>query len=95
MIAVIQRVSEAKVEIENKTAGHIGIGLMVLLGIEHEDREDDINWLSRKINNLRIFDEHQLPVAALSPLRMPRDPQKIVRLILLCRLRTRSCEFRH
>ena len=57
MIAVIQRVSEAKVEIENKTAGHIGIGLMVLLGIEHEDREDDINWLSRKINNLRIFDD--------------------------------------
>ena len=55
MIAVIQRVSEAKVDIENKTVGQIGIGLIILLGIENEDGEDDINWLSRKVVNLRIF----------------------------------------
>ena len=55
MIAVIQRVSEAKVDIENKTVGQIGIGLIILLGIENEDGEDDINWLSRKVANLRIF----------------------------------------
>lgn len=57
MIAVIQRVSEAKVEIKNKTAGQIGNGLMILLGIEYEDGEDDIKWLSRKVINLRIFDD--------------------------------------
>jgi D-tyrosyl-tRNA(Tyr) deacylase len=57
MIAVVQKVSEAKVEIENKIEGQIGVGLMVLLGIENEDRDEDIDWLSRKIINLRIFDD--------------------------------------
>jgi D-tyrosyl-tRNA(Tyr) deacylase len=57
MIAVVQKVSEAKVEIENKIEGQIGVGLMVLLGIENEDRDEDIDWLSRKIVNLRIFDD--------------------------------------
>ena len=57
MIAVIQRVREAKVEIDNITKGQIGQGLMILLGIENEDGEDDIDWLSRKTINLRIFDD--------------------------------------
>lgn len=57
MIAVIQRVAEAKVEIENKVAGQIGSGLLILLGIENEDGVDDIDWLSRKIVNMRIFDD--------------------------------------
>ena len=55
MIAVIQKVTEARVDIENTTIGEIGSGLMVLLGIENEDGENDISWLSRKIVNLRIF----------------------------------------
>ena len=55
MIAVIQKVTEARVDIENTTVGEIGSGLMVLLGIENEDGENDISWLSRKIVNLRIF----------------------------------------
>lgn len=57
VIAVIQRVSEAKVEIDGKMSSEIGVGLMVLLGIENDDSEDDINWLSRKIINLRVFDD--------------------------------------
>ena len=57
MIAVIQRVSEAKVEIETRISGKIGSGLLVLLGIEEADYEEDIEWLSRKIINLRIFDD--------------------------------------
>lgn len=57
MIAVIQRVTEARVDIEEKTAGQIGKGLMILLGIEHEDGKEDIEWLSRKIVNLRVFDD--------------------------------------
>jgi len=57
VIAVIQRVSEAKVEIEKRVSGNIGHGLLVLLGIEDADNDEDIEWLSRKIINLRIFDD--------------------------------------
>ncbi len=57
MIAVIQRVTEAKVEIEEKISGLIGHGSLVLLGIEAADNVEDIRWLSKKIVNLRIFDD--------------------------------------
>ncbi len=57
MIAVIQRVSEAKVEIESQIVGKIGPGILMLLGIEAEDGEQDIHWLSSKIAKLRIFDD--------------------------------------
>ncbi len=55
MIAVIQRVSESSVKINGSIQGKIGKGLMVLLGIEEADDITDINWLSKKIVNLRIF----------------------------------------
>ncbi|EKB48043.1 D-aminoacyl-tRNA deacylase [Cecembia lonarensis] len=55
MIAVIQRVSESSVKINGKVRGSIGIGLMVLLGIEEADAQEDMDWLSRKIVHLRIF----------------------------------------
>ena len=57
MIAVIQRTSEAKVDIDGKTIGQIGHGILILLGIEEADSSEDIEWLSRKIVNLRIFDD--------------------------------------
>ncbi len=57
MRAVIQRVTKASVTIENKVNGHIQKGLLVLLGIEDADGEDDIKWLSNKIVNLRIFND--------------------------------------
>ncbi|WP_026947225.1 D-aminoacyl-tRNA deacylase [Algoriphagus marincola] len=59
MISVIQRVSEASVKIEGKIKSEIGLGLMVLLGIEDADTEEDIEWLSKKIVNLRIFPDDQ------------------------------------
>lgn len=55
MIVVIQRASEASVKIEGKIKAEIGTGLMILLGIEEADGEEDISWLSKKIVNLRIF----------------------------------------
>lgn len=55
MIAVIQRVSESTVKIDGQIKGQIGTGLMVLLGIEEADGGEDIEWLSKKIVNLRIF----------------------------------------
>jgi D-tyrosyl-tRNA(Tyr) deacylase len=55
MIVVIQRVSEASVRIDGKVKGEIGVGLMVLLGIEDADTQEDIDWLSKKLVNLRVF----------------------------------------
>ena len=57
MKVVIQRVSEASVNIAGKTVGSIGHGLLILLGITHEDSETDIQWLCNKIVNLRIFND--------------------------------------
>lgn len=55
MIVVIQRVSESSVRIDGKVKGEIGMGLMVLLGIEDADTQEDIDWLSKKLVNLRVF----------------------------------------
>lgn len=55
MRAVIQRVSEASVKIEEKLTAQIGEGLLVFLGIEDSDSIEDIEWLSGKISRLRIF----------------------------------------
>ncbi|MBS1667784.1 MAG: D-tyrosyl-tRNA(Tyr) deacylase [Bacteroidetes bacterium] len=59
MRAVIQRVSHASVEIEGKIKSQISKGLLVLMGIEDADTKEDIEWLSMKIVNLRIFDDEQ------------------------------------
>lgn len=57
MRAVIQRVAKAGVTIEGTINGAINTGLLVLLGIEDADGEEDIKWLSNKIVNLRIFND--------------------------------------
>lgn len=57
MRAVIQRVAEATLSINQETERSIGPGLVILLGIEASDEEADIRWLSGKISRLRIFDD--------------------------------------
>ena len=57
MRVVIQRVTEANVKIEGNIAGQIGNGLMIRVGIEEADGAEDIAWLTKKIVNLRIFDD--------------------------------------
>ena len=57
MIAVIQRVTKASVEIEGDTKAQISNGLLVLVGIEDADTQEDIDWLAAKIVNLRIFND--------------------------------------
>lgn len=57
MIAVIQKVTQSSVAIEGIIKSSIGKGLLILLGIEDSDKEDDILWLCRKIVNLRIFND--------------------------------------
>lgn len=59
MLAVIQRVSSASVTIDQKIKSSIGKGLLVLVGIEDADNQEDIDWLATKIINLRIFDDEQ------------------------------------
>ena len=62
MKVVIQRVAESSVTIDGKQKSSIKTGLLVLVGIEDADGEEDISWLSNKIVNLRIFDdENQVP----------------------------------
>lgn len=57
MRAVIQRVKEASVTIGNTIKSHIGIGLLVLLGVEEADSQQDIDWLTKKIVLLRVFND--------------------------------------
>jgi len=57
MRAVIQRVKRASVTIENKLFSEINHGLLILLGIETADNDEDIEWLSKKISQLRIFND--------------------------------------
>lgn len=57
MRAVIQRVSSASVTINQTVKSEIGQGLLILLGIESDDKEEDLDWLCQKILNLRIFSD--------------------------------------
>ena len=57
MIAVIQRVSQASVTIDNQVKGQIDKGFLILLGITHTDTREDVDWLSKKIVGMRIFSD--------------------------------------
>ena len=59
MKAVIQRVVRASVVVEAQTIAYIGQGLLVLLGIAHDDTTEDVRWLSKKISQMRIFSDAQ------------------------------------
>ena len=57
MRAVVQRVTEASVTVENETVGAVGAGLMVLIGVSKEDTEKDLKYIVDKVQNLRVFDD--------------------------------------
>ena len=59
MRAVVQRVSRASVTIEGVVKSQIGWGFLILLGICDEDTEEDVEWLVKKIANLRVFDDEE------------------------------------
>ncbi|QLH32490.1 MAG: D-tyrosyl-tRNA(Tyr) deacylase [Cyclobacteriaceae bacterium] len=59
MIAVTQRVTRASVTINNTLKAQINSGLLVLVGIEDADTQEDIDWLAQKLVNLRIFNDEQ------------------------------------
>ena len=61
MRAVIQRVTQANCKVDGRTTGEIGVGFLVLLGVEDADTMDDLQWLAQKIASMRIFgDENGL-----------------------------------
>jgi D-tyrosyl-tRNA(Tyr) deacylase len=57
MRVVLQRVAEASVKVNQETVGETGKGILILLGIEEADSEEDMEWLINKVLNLRIFDD--------------------------------------
>ena len=57
MRAVIQRVTSAIVTIDGQEKSAIGLGLLILLGVENADTQEDVEWLVKKVCNLRIFDD--------------------------------------
>ncbi len=59
MRVLLQRVSEAAVKVEGGTSGEIGKGLLILLGIETADDESDVEWLVRKICQMRLFEDNE------------------------------------
>lgn len=59
MIAVAQRVTHASVTVKHQVKSEIGLGLLILVGIEDTDGQEDIDWLAAKIVNLRIFNDEQ------------------------------------
>ena len=59
MRAVVQRVSASSVSVDSEVVGKIDKGLMVLLGVTHDDTQEDVKYLVEKISNLRIFEDDQ------------------------------------
>ena len=57
MRALIQRVKKGIVEVDNKVISNINQGIVLFIGIENSDDENDINWISQKVSQLRIFDD--------------------------------------
>jgi len=59
MLALVQRVSEARVTVDGAVAGEIGQGMLILLGVHNTDSEAESVWLAKKVSNLRIFNDDQ------------------------------------
>ena len=59
MIALVQRVKHAKVEVEGKIVGQIEQGVLILLGVHTSDTTDELNWVAKKVANLRIFADQE------------------------------------
>ena len=57
MKAVIQRVNHSKLKVDKSLFSEIGLGLMILLGVTHDDEFEDLVWLAKKIAHMRIFDD--------------------------------------
>ena len=76
MRTVIQKVTHASVTINGKCKAAINKGLLVLLGIEEADGQDDIDWLSKKIVNLRVFEDENGEILVISQFTLMASTKK-------------------
>ena len=76
MRIVIQRVSHASVTIEGHCKSAIGKGMLILVGIEEADGQEDIDWLCKKIVNLRIFDDENGVILVISQFTLHASTKK-------------------
>ena len=76
MKIVLQRVKQASVEVQGKTTGEIERGICLLVGIEKGDSEDDVQYLAKKVVELRIFPETRGEVLAVSQFTLAGSVQK-------------------
>ena len=76
MRTVIQKVAHASVTINGKCKAAINKGLLVLLGIEEADGQDDIDWLSKKIVNLRVFEDENGEILVISQFTLMASTKK-------------------
>ena len=63
MRVIIQRVNKASVTVKNETVSKIDKGLLILLGITHEDSSEDVQWLVKRIFSLKLFDSSEKPLS--------------------------------
>ena len=81
MRVVVQRVSEASVSIEGQIYSQIQQGMLILLGIENKDSQEDIDWLCKKIANLRIFSDENGEISIQAGASIPGIPKQQFKLI--------------
>lgn len=62
MRALVQRVSSARVTVEGSVSGEIARGLVALVGVTHDDRDEDADWLARRVAGLRVFPDGDRPM---------------------------------
>lgn len=55
MIAVLQRVTDARVDVDHQTTGQIGLGILALVAVERDDCDEDVRWMAEKLVSLRMF----------------------------------------
>ena len=77
MRAVVQRVTDADVSVENQVKGSIGRGFVVLLGVEEGDNETDADYIAEKVSGLRVFDDSVSQFTLLADARKGRRPSFI------------------
>jgi len=82
MRAVIQRVSKASVSVDGKLHSEIGAGMMILLGVDIDDTDEDLDWLAGKIARLRIFDDEK-GVMNLDIMQVPGEIMVVSQFTLL------------
>ena len=91
MRAVIQRVTNASVKVDGKVTGAIDNGLLILVGVEDADTQEDIDWLTKKIVGLRIFNDENGVMNRSEPVHSDGQHQKGKQTVIHQSIQRRIC----